>query len=158
MCSDCPTSAYDQLCCFVSLCSAWWTGVVWQCLCLFTHHNRCVVFQCLCSGCRLHCRLERGTTVLHHVQKPVPDPYSVASVPAGPGFQFKSLVFEEQGQVTHVLIHAYYLRNGQPTLLHQANYTRPMVPSAKLTGEQVVVEPYMGRELRYHCALLEGMS
>ncbi len=106
----------------------------------------------------LHCRLERGTTVLHHVQKPVPDPYGVAPVPAGPGFQFKSLVFEEQGQVAHVLVHAYYLRNGQPTLLHQANYTRPVVPTTDLTGEQVVVEPHMGRELRYRCALLEGLS
>jgi hypothetical protein len=132
-----------------------WCGSVFACLPI-TIGVWC--FSASAQAAELHCRLERGTTVLHHVQKPVPDPYSVASVPAGPGFQFKSLVFEEQGQVTHVLIHAYYLRNGQPTLLHQANYTRPMVPSAELTGEQVVVEPYMGRELRYHCALLEGMS
>jgi hypothetical protein len=106
----------------------------------------------------LHCRLERGTTILQTTQKPVTDPYRLAPIPAGPGFAFKALVLEHQSRVTQILIHAYHVRNGVPRLLHQAIYTRPVVPTVDLTGEQVVIEPDLGRELRYRCGLLEGTS
>jgi hypothetical protein len=108
------------------------------------------------AAAELHCQLIRGTEVIQLTQKSTSDPYGVALVPAGPGFEFKALVLEQHRQVSHVMIHAYYLRDQVPTLLHQAIYTRPPLPSADLTGEQVVIEPVLGRDLRYRCALLEG--
>lgn len=108
------------------------------------------------AGPLLHCHVEQADYVLDLVQRPVSLPYTVQAVPVGERFRFKAVVLGNDSQVAHVMVYTYSYRNKQASLLHEAQYHQPVVGAPTLTGEQVVVEPGLGRELHYDCLLAEG--
>ena len=86
-----------------------------------------------------------------------PDPYVGGTVDAGERFRFKAVVLGGPDRIEHITLSVYELGLGDaPVMLHQVRYQAPFVSSPELpslTGWNHVYASYLGRELRYGCAL-----
>lgn len=107
---------------------------------------------------RLTCHATQGGSAVTVVQSAVATPYAIAATPVGGTFRFKAVVLGTPERVEQVMLYTYALRGPQAVLLHEAVYTQPPVPSPQLTGEQIVIEPGLGRDLHYRCALTEEVA
>ncbi|MBS0423495.1 MAG: hypothetical protein JSR71_03500 [Proteobacteria bacterium] len=85
------------------------------------------------------------------------DPYSAATVDFDNRFRFRAVVLGSPGQISHITLTVFELANeAPPVIIHQVRYQAPFnmnneIPA--LTGWNHVYTNYLGRELRYGCAL-----
>ena len=100
-------------------------------------------------------RYASETRMLH--QSATTDPYSAATVDFDNRFHFRAVVLGSPGQVGHITLTVYELaKEAPPVIIHQVRYQAPFnmnheIPA--LTGWNHVYANYLGRELRYGCAL-----
>lgn len=105
-------------------------------------------------------RYASETRMLH--QSATTDPYSAATTDFDNRFRFKAVVLGSPGQISHITLTVYELaKEAPPVIIHQVRYQAPFnmnheIPT--LTGWNHIYANYLGRELRYGCALKAGQS
>lgn len=85
------------------------------------------------------------------------DPYVAQTVDFEDRFRFRAVVLGRPERIDHITLTVYELGLGDaPVIVHQARHQAPF-PAATvlpaLTGWNHVYASYLGRELRYGCAL-----
>ena len=104
-------------------------------------------------------RYASETRMLH--QSATTDPYSAATVDFDNRFRFRAVVLGSPGRIGHITLTVYELTKEAPIIIHQVRYQAPFnmnneIPA--LTGWNHVYANYLGRELRYGCALKAAQS
>lgn len=105
-------------------------------------------------------RYASETRLLH--QSATTDPYSAATADFDNRFRFRAVVLGSPGQIDHITLTVYELvKEAPPVIIHQVRYHAPFnmnneIPA--LTGWNHVYANYLGRELRYGCALQSVQS
>ena len=104
-------------------------------------------------------RYASETRLLH--QSATTDPYSAATVDFDNRFRFRAVVLGSPGRIGHITLTVYELTKEAPIIIHQVRYQAPFnmnneIPA--LTGWNHVYANYLGRELRYGCALKAAQS
>ncbi|TXI30528.1 MAG: hypothetical protein E6Q60_01310 [Nitrosomonas oligotropha] len=105
-------------------------------------------------------RYASETRTLH--QSATTDPYSAATADFDNRFRFKAVVLGSPGRIDHITLTVYELfKEAPPVIIHQVRYHAPFnmnneIPA--LTGWNHVYANYLGRELRYGCALQSVQS
>ncbi|MDE2389386.1 MAG: hypothetical protein KGN35_09960 [Betaproteobacteria bacterium] len=100
-------------------------------------------------------RYASETRMLH--QSATSDPYSAATTDFDNRFRFRAVVLGSSGRIDHITLTVYELaKEAPPVIVHQVRYQAPFnmnheIPA--LTGWNHVYANYLGRELRYGCAL-----
>lgn len=110
----------------------------------------------------LRCQVDQGGVSRVLESTPLSDPYTVAATDINNRFRFKAVMIGDATQVAYIKLYVYEQNKRQPVLIHQATYLAPVAGDnpapAALTGINHVYAPYLERELRYGCALLEKNS
>ena len=107
----------------------------------------------------LRCQFEVNAQTYQHEFQTVSDPYRVESVDLGGRFRFKAVVLGDATQVQLIDLYASYQTRRQPMILQHAQFVAPVAkpqpaPDA-LTGRVALYSPFLGKELKYACALHE---
>lgn len=107
----------------------------------------------------LRCQFEVNAETYQHDFAPVTNPYTVQSVDLGGRFRFKAVVLGDATQVQLIDLYASYQTSRQPMILQHAQFVAPLAkpqpaPDA-LTGRVALYSPFLGKELKYACALHE---
>lgn len=102
-------------------------------------------------------RYASETRLLH--QPVTLDPYTAATMDFDNRFRFRAVIWGSLTRVDHITLTVYELASDSgapPVIVHQVRYQPPFntgreIPA--LTGWNHVYASYLGRELRYGCAL-----
>lgn len=123
------------------------------------------------ASAQLQCTFDVNSETHHTVHKLATDPYTVAAVPIGNRFRFKAIVLAAAqddasgaaqaapAAIESVNLYFYYNTRRQPMVMQHTQYLQPVplrnpAPDA-LTGRVALYSPLLGKELQYHCALVE---
>jgi hypothetical protein len=109
----------------------------------------------------LRCQFEVNALTYQHDFKPVTDPYTAQSVDLDGRFRFKAVMLADAQRVSLINLYVFYQTRRQPIILQHTKYVEPLAqrdpaPSA-LTGQVALYSPFLGKELKYACALYEEM-
>ena len=105
----------------------------------------------------LVCQLRYASETRMLRQSATIDPYSAATVDFDNRFRFRAVVLGSPSQIDHITLTVHELaKEAPPVIVHQVRYQAPFnmndeIPA--LTGWNHIYANYLGRELRYGCAL-----
>ena len=105
----------------------------------------------------LRCQFEVNAEHFEHSFTPVSEPYAVQSINLADRFRFKAVVLGNDTRVELVNLYVSYQTERQPMVLQHVKFVAPEAqrqpaPDA-LTGRVALYSPFLGKELRYGCAL-----
>ncbi len=110
----------------------------------------------------LVCQIRYASETRMLQQSATTDPYSAATVDFDNHFRFRAVVLGSPDRIGNITVTVYELaKEAPPVIIHQVRYQAPFnmnneIPT--LTGWNHVYANYLGRELRYGCALKAGQS
>jgi hypothetical protein len=89
----------------------------------------------------------------------VADPYTAESVDLDGRFRFKAVMLADAQRVSLINLYVFYQTRRQPMIMQHTKFVEPVAqrdpaPHA-LTGQVALNSPFLGKELKYACALLE---
>lgn len=106
----------------------------------------------------LVCQMRYASETFVLRQAAGPDPYVAATLDVPDRFRLRAVVLGTPEQIEHITLTSYQLGEGQaPMILQQVRLEGPFAPQRAvpdLTGWQHVYASYLGREMRFGCALL----
>lgn len=138
--------------------------VMWR----WVHQAVCACGWWLALGCvvnhawaapLLRCQFEVNANTYQHDFTPVADPYKAESVDLDGRFRFKAVMLADAHRVSLINLYVFYQTRRQPMIMQHTKYVEPLAqldpaPHA-LTGQVAVYSPFLGKELKYACALHE---
>lgn len=138
--------------------------VMWR----WVHQTVCASGWWLALGCGvshawatpvLRCQFEVNANTYQHDFTPVADPYKAESVDLDGRFRFKAVMLADAQRVSLINLYVFYQTRRQPMIMQHTKYVEPLAqrdptPHA-LTGQVAVYSPFLGKELKYACALHE---
>ncbi len=119
-----------------------------------------VAFNDAAATPRLRCELDQGGQLWQFEFAPTQDPYTPRPIDIGRHFRFKAVLIGNDAMVDYIKLYVYFQTARQPVLLQQLTYQAPQMQTEEagphaLTGTVDVYSPYLGRQLRFGCALRE---
>jgi len=138
--------------------------VMWR----WIHQGVCIGGWWLVLGCGLNhafaapvlrCQFEVNARTIQHEFTPLADPYTAESVDLDGRFRFKAVMLADAQRVSLINLYVFYQTRRQPMIMQHTKFVEPVAqrdpaPHA-LTGQVALYSPFLGKELKYACALLE---
>jgi len=107
----------------------------------------------------LRCQFEVNAHTTQHEFTPVADPYTAESIDLDGRFRFKAVMLADSQRVSLINLYVFHQTRRQPMIMQHTKFVEPVAqrdpaPHA-LTGQVALYSPFLGKELKYACALLE---
>lgn len=106
----------------------------------------------------LVCQMRYASETFVLRQAAGPDPYAAVTVDVPGRFRLRAVVLGTPEHIEHITLSTYELgEDVSPLILQQVRLSGPFAPQQAipdLTGWQHVYASYLGREMRFGCALL----
>jgi len=107
----------------------------------------------------LRCQFEVNANIIQHEFTPVADPYTAESIDLDGRFRFKAVMLADSQRVSLINLYVFYQTRRQPMIMQHTKFVEPVAqrepPPHALTGQVALYSPFLGKELKYACALLE---